>query len=104
MTPREVIPDHIPEDAEREVYAALTQMVEDEKRHDARNQPSPWRSMETAPENGTLFLAYMGQGNMEIARYDLERKEWWVDAYAPPHIEKSWMEAWMPLPEPPRDL
>jgi hypothetical protein len=35
MTPREVIPAHIPEDAEREVYAALTQMVADEKRFSA---------------------------------------------------------------------
>jgi hypothetical protein len=44
----------------------------------------------------------MGKDNMEIARYDLERNEWWIDAYAPPHIEKNWMEAWMPLPEPPK--
>ena len=104
MTPREVIPAHIPEDAEREVYAALTQMVADEKRHDARNQPSPWRSMETAPKDGTSFLACMKAGNIEIACYDLEFDQWWVDAFEPPQIEKSWMAVWMPLPEPPRDL
>ena len=61
-----------------------------------------WQPIETAPQDGTLFLAYMGQGNMEIARYDLERGAWWIDAYAPPHIEKRWMDAWMPLPEPPK--
>ena len=61
-----------------------------------------WQLMETAPKDGSLFLAYMGQGNMEIARYDLERSEWWIDAYAPPHIEKHWMDAWMPLPEAPK--
>jgi len=61
-----------------------------------------WQSIETAPMDGTLFLVYMGKDNMEIARYDLERNEWWIDAYAPPHIEKNWMEAWMPLPPPPK--
>jgi len=44
----------------------------------------------------------MGVGDIEIARYDLERSEWWIDAYQPPHIAKSWMKAWMPLPEPPK--
>jgi hypothetical protein len=58
--------------------------------------------METAPKNGTLFLAYMGVGDIEIARYDIERSVWWIDAYQPPHIAKSWMKAWMPLPEPPK--
>ena len=61
-----------------------------------------WMPMETAPKNGTLFLAYMGVGDIEIARYDLERSVWWIDAYQPPHIAKSWMKAWMPLPEPPK--
>ena len=60
-----------------------------------------WQPIETAPMDGTLFLAYMGTDNIEIARYDLERNAWWIDAYAPPHIEKCWMDAWMPLPEPP---
>ena len=32
MTQRETIPADIPEDAEREVYGALMQMVEDERR------------------------------------------------------------------------
>ena len=60
-----------------------------------------WQPIETAPKDGREFLAYMGTDNIEIARYDLERNEWWIDAYAPPHIEKRWMDAWMPLPEPP---
>ena len=61
-----------------------------------------WQPIETAPEDGTLFLAYMGNGNFEIARYRLENNEWWIDAYAPPHINKDWIEAWMLLPEPPK--
>ena len=61
-----------------------------------------WQPIKTAPQNGTSFLAYMGAGNIEIARYDLEREKWWIDAYAPPHINKCWMEAWTPLPEPPK--
>lgn len=60
-----------------------------------------WMPMETAPKNGSLFLAYMGVGDIEIARYDIDRSEWRIDAYQPPRIAKSWMEAWMPLPEPP---
>jgi hypothetical protein len=62
-----------------------------------------WQPIETAPKDGREFLAYMGTDNIEIARYDLERNEWWIDAYAPPHIEKRWMDAWMPLPEPPHE-
>jgi len=61
-----------------------------------------WQPIETAPQDGTLFLAYMGNGNFEIARYRLESDEWWIDAYAPPHIKKNWIEAWMLLPEPPK--
>lgn len=97
MTPREVIPAEISEEVEAEVSAALNKMVADERRYAGRS----WRSIETAPEDGSLFLAYMGAGNMEIARFDLERQKWWVDAYAPPHIEKNWIEAWMPLPNAP---
>ena len=97
MTPREVIPAHIPEEVEAEVFAALKKMVADERRYAG----SSWRSIEIAPEDGTLFLAYMGAGNMEIARFNLECQEWWIDAYAPPHIEKNWIEAWMPLPNAP---
>ena len=62
-----------------------------------------WQPIETAPEDGSMFLAYMGKDAIEIARYDLERSEWWIDAYAPPQIEKHWMEVWMPLPEPPHE-
>jgi hypothetical protein len=61
-----------------------------------------WQPIATAPKDGALFLAYMGDNNMEIARYRLESNEWWIDAYAPPHIKKNWMEAWMPLPDPPK--
>jgi len=61
-----------------------------------------WHPIETAPKDGTLFLAYMGTDNIEIARFNLENEEWWIDAYAPPHIQKNWMEAWMPLPSPPK--
>ena len=98
MTPREVIPAEISEEVEAEVSTALHKMVADERRYAG----SPWRPIETAPKDGTLFLAYMRAGDMEIARYDLERNEWWIDAYAPPHIEKHWMKAWMLLPAPPK--
>ena len=101
MTPREVIPADISEEVEAEVSTALHKMVDDVRRYEAFNAESPWRPIATAPKDGSLFLAYMGKGAMEIARYDLERSEWWIDAYAPPQIEKCWMDAWMPLPEPP---
>jgi len=88
-------PYELSEEEERVLRDALSLLAR-------RSSTSPWQPIETAPKDGTLFLAYMGEGNMEIARYRLESNEWWIDAYAPPHIEKNWMEAWMPLPEPPK--
>ena len=97
MNPREVIPAEISEEVEAEVSTALNKMVADERRYAG----SPWLPIETAPSDGASFLAYMRTGTIEIARYDLEFREWRIDGYQPPHIEKRWMEAWMPLPKPP---
>ena len=61
-----------------------------------------WQPIETAPKDGESFLAYMTAGSIEIACYDSEFNQWWVGAFEPPHIEKHWMQAWMPLPEAPK--
>lgn len=63
---------------------------------------SEWRSIETAPDDGRLILAWVrfpsGEGNLNIIQRDVEG-EWFDDAgfelgpYMPTH--------WMPLPEPP---
>ena len=60
-------------------------------------EPTTWQPIDTAPQDGTLFLAY-GLGGMYIA--------YWCDYF------NKWKEAqecltmdpdyWMPLPEPPQ--
>jgi hypothetical protein len=114
MTPREVIPAHIPEDAEREVYAALTQMVADEKRHDERNQPSPWRSMETAPKDRPILLYGTWDTEMhinglkedpDIFMAEFDQYGAWLIIGGDCSCTFVWRpRCWAPLPEPPRDL
>ena len=60
-----------------------------------------WYPIETAPKDGTRFLALMAIGDVEIVKYD-EEGGWWLNAYAPPMILESWMTHWMPLPPPPK--
>jgi hypothetical protein len=63
---------------------------------------SEWQPIETAPKDGTKFLALMrgGNGDIEIAFHtDGEYGGFRVDSYAPPMINEDWMTHWMPLPK-----
>ena len=61
-----------------------------------------WQPIETAPKDGTKFLALMRTSNIEIAFHaEGEYGGFRVDSYAPPMINKDWMTHWMPLPKPP---
>jgi hypothetical protein len=63
-----------------------------------------WQPIETAPKDGTKFLALMrgGNGDIEIAFHtDGEYGGFRVDSYAPTMINEDWMTHWMPLPKPP---
>ena len=79
MTPRETIPADIPEDAEREVYGALTQMVAD----------------------GTPVLGWWGTECMIV--------DWCVvvERWSSTHDGEDMFEPepthWMPLPEGPKE-
>jgi hypothetical protein len=97
MTPRETIPADIPEDAEREVYGALTQMVADERRYAG----SPWRLIATAPKDGTSILGWWGTECMIV--------DWCVvlERWGSTHDGEDMFEPepthWMPLPEGPKE-
>jgi len=61
-----------------------------------------WLPINSAPKDGTKFLALMRTSNIEIAFHtNGEYGGFRVDAYAPPMINEDWMEYWMPLPKPP---
>ena len=56
-----------------------------------------WRTIDSAPKNGTLVFAYWRQNHMETAYF--KRGSWWgaVDSE-----EMNDPTHWMPLPKPPR--
>ena len=98
MTPREIIPADIPEDAEREVYGALAQMVADERRYAG----SPWRPIATAPRDGEWVIVHGfwypkgDYSGITLGAY-LPYEEMWT-------FEGDLMDRpthWMPLPKPP---
>ena len=97
MTPRETIPADIPEDAEREVYAALAKMVADERRYAG----SPWRPIATAPKDGTPVLGWWGTECMIV--------DWCVvlERWGSTHDGEDMFEPepthWMPLPDGPKE-
>lgn len=97
MTPRETIPADIPEDAEREVSAALAKMVADERRHAG----SPWRPIATAPKDGTAILGWWFNECMIV--------DWCVvvERWGSTHDGEDMFEPepthWMPLPEGPKE-
>lgn len=97
MTPRETIPADIPEDAEREVSAALNKMVADERRYAG----SPWRPIATAPKDGTAILGWWFNECMIV--------DWCVvvERWGSTHDGEDMFEPepthWMPLPEGPKE-
>ena len=97
MTTRETIPADIPEDAEREVYGALAQMVADERCYAG----SPWRPIATAPKDGTAILGWWG-GECMIVDWCVVVERWGSthdteDLFLPEPTH------WMPLPEGPKE-
>ena len=97
MTPRETIPADIPEDAEREVSAALTKMVADERRYAG----SPWRPIATAPKDGTAILGWWA-GECMIVNWCvfIER---WESSHDGEDLFMPEPTHWMPLPEGPKE-
>ena len=59
-----------------------------------------WRPIETAPKDGTLFLAVTKDGRMMIFRGDLLAHT--MNMRTPDHLTFP-ATHWMPLPEPPHD-
>jgi hypothetical protein len=68
---------------------------------------SEWQQIETAPKDGTAFLAYWLRRYPDGTRYEAitpyvvafyERGRFW-----PYYLEDDQPTHWMPLPEPPND-
>ncbi len=59
-----------------------------------------WRSMETAPRDGTEFLA-MGMFGPEIARYNRVKGHFTTHLSTPEPVRDDYLSCWMPLPAPP---
>ena len=61
-----------------------------------------WQPIETAPKDGTKFLAY--EGGAENKHYEC----WWQDDFSNWSGWQDWWDSepepthWMPLPEPPK--
>ena len=99
------------EEVEAEVSATLTKMVADERRYAEQNNPSPWRSMETAPKDRPILL--YGTWDTERPIEDLkedpdifmaEFDEFgaWVIIGGDYSCTYVWNpRCWAPLPEPP---
>lgn len=84
-------------EVEAEVYAALTQMVADERRHAG----SPWRPIATAPKDGTAILGWWA-GECMIVDWCVVVERWGSthdteDLFLPEPTH------WMPLPEGPKE-
>lgn len=59
---------------------------------------SEWRSIDTAPKDGTRILVWEHGERMDVAHFDegrWRRGPWWI-GFCPSH--------WMPLPAEPDDL
>jgi hypothetical protein len=120
MTPREVIPAHVPEEVEAEVSAALNKMVADERRYAG----SPWLPMHTAPKDGTHILIgyhhdYAPWGEVPDIEWVcdvafLMKSSGLIDGRRDYQIHfarngdmpniPDWYTHWMPLPNPPEAL
>lgn len=89
-----------------QVWAAAADAVRDVVLRDAgRTASAEWRTMETAPKDGTPFLAYVpiepGLGDGDTAEGDLPIVWWeargrWTDDRDLPKAPKP--TCWMPLP------
>lgn len=84
-------------EVEAEVYAALTQMVADERRHAG----SPWRPIATAPKDGTAILGWWA-GECMIVNWCvfIER---WESSHDGEDLFMPEPTHWMPLPEGPKE-
>lgn len=87
----------VSEEVEAEVSAALNKMVADERRY----AESPWRSMETAPKDGTAILGWWG-GECIIVDWCVVVERWGSthdgeDTFLPEPTH------WMPLPDGPSE-
>ena len=63
--------------------------------------PVVWRTMDTAPRDGTRILAHCDDGTQAVMRFEptaYTEPVWVCDAYEP---ASQIPEAWMPLPPPP---
>lgn len=80
---------HLTEAEARSILAAL------------RSQPAPddWRPFETAPKDGTPFLAYDSEGVVAVVKWDLGF--WLLAGTAFPMIH---LIHWRPLPDPPQPV
>lgn len=62
-----------------------------------------WRSIETAPQDGTAVLV-VDNGVVSEARYDVEDKNWWLAQTGPHDFDASraiFPALWQPMPAPP---
>lgn len=59
-----------------------------------------WQPIETAPRDGTKFLAWMRETWVEVMYYDEDGIYYGSDGDSPPH-GRSLPQYWMPLPPSP---
>jgi hypothetical protein len=68
-----------------------------------RGAAMQWRPIETAPRDGTEFLAYRPDAGVFTASYDDEQECWFAN-YGFEDIVDDLPTHWMPLPPPPPAL
>lgn len=109
MTPRETIPDDVPEDVENEVWTTFKKMVDDLRVYEARIKPGPWKPIETAPMDNTLIIL---SGKNSNGEWTVEPGHWETYSFWAANEEMtpewSWSENvppthWMHFPDPPKD-
>ena len=68
-----------------------------------------WQPIETAPKDGTKFLAYWpdvhGNQSESVVTTWHEQYSYLLNAFHTPYDSEDWTNApthWMPLPEPPK--
>lgn len=66
---------------------------------------SEWRTIESAPKDGTVFLGYRDGRYRECYRVEREEETWFFGGTIGAHKNAPWLRPthWMPLPEAPHD-